>query len=202
MQRIKPDATYFTDHSKQNHWCESCYSSTKTTELLDLDDGTKVGKKDLQEFKNDALAEEAWVNCDECSSWVHQICGLFNGRTNNSNAKYTCPRCYVLRAPDVVTRKNSRIGIKGARELPHCKMSEFIEKGLQEALESAYVSRANELKVSYDEIEKADGLSVRVVSNIEKKHVVGEKVSLSRNCCNAADFYIPHFSFSTYSSRC
>jgi hypothetical protein len=64
-----------------------------------------------------------------------------------------------------------------AEDLPHCKMSMAIEKGLLKTLESAYEDRASELGVDVSEVEKADGLFVRVVSNMEKKHVVRDEVS-------------------------
>jgi hypothetical protein len=73
MQRIKRNAAYFTDRTKQNHWCDTCFEQLDPNERILLDDGTKVLKKELQELKNDALPEEGWVNCDECHSWVHQV---------------------------------------------------------------------------------------------------------------------------------
>jgi Bromodomain/TAZ zinc finger len=73
MQRIKRNAAYFTDRTKQNHWCDTCFEQLDPKECILLDDGTKVLKKELQELKNDALPEEGWVNCDECHSWVHQV---------------------------------------------------------------------------------------------------------------------------------
>jgi E1A/CREB-binding protein len=176
MQRIKPDAIYYTDRTKQNHWCEPCYSLTKATEHFDLDDGTKVFKKGLQEFKNDSVAEEGWVHCDDCNSWVHQICGLFNGRTNNSSAKYTCPRCTLKNAPDLIGRHTPPSFMKGAKELPHCKMSLAIENGLFQALEVAYMNHSKVAKVPFDDIKKVEGLAVRVLSSVDKNHVVGEKV--------------------------
>lgn len=58
-------------------------------------------------------------------------------------------------------------------------MSDAIEKGMADALQAAYASRASELGVPVEEVEKVDGLCVRVLSNLEKRHFVGEKVS---NC--------------------
>lgn len=177
MQRIKRNAIYFTDRTKQNHWCDSCFPDLTGDEPIVLDDGTEVHKKDLQELKNDALPEEAWVNCDECHSWVHQTCALFNGRTNKSNARYSCPNCHLKKA-DVQPLESAKV-MKGAAELPHSKMSEVIEKGLHNALQTAYSARAGELGVSVEEVEKAESFSVRVVSNVEKRHFVGEKVRTS-----------------------
>lgn len=77
MQRIKRNAAYFTDRTKQNHWCDVCFAQLDPNQGILLDDGTKVFKKELQELKNDALPEEGWVNCDDCRSWVHQVCSMF-----------------------------------------------------------------------------------------------------------------------------
>ena len=175
MQRINRGAMYYTDRTKQNHWCESCFNVLKPDDGIILDDGSEITKCDLQSFKNDALPEEGWVNCDECNSWVHQVCGLFNGRTNKSTARYTCPNCVIRRRNQAFPASTEKL-VKNAVDLPHCKMSEAIENGLYKTLEQAYNDRASELGVSLDEVERAEGLTVRVISNAEKKHIVGEKV--------------------------
>jgi E1A/CREB-binding protein len=173
MQRIKRNAIYFTDRTKQNHWCSTCFDQLDPNELILLDDGSKAQKKELQEFKNDALPEEGWVNCDICHSWVHQICALFNGRTNKSDAQFCCPTCYLNQNADDGNRKRND---NPAEDLARCKMSDVIEKGLEDALQAAYAARAAELGVDVDVVEKADQLSVRVVSNVDKQHFVGDKV--------------------------
>ena len=177
MQRIKRNASYYTDRTKQNHWCDACFSEKKANDPIHLDDGTEIYKKDLQEFKNDALPEEGWVNCDDCQSWVHQICSLFNGRTNKSTARFTCPACYVNKPIPEGARAASK-AVQEAQDLPRCKMSDAIEDGMKEALQTAYRKRASELGVTVDEVEKAEGLAVRVVSNVDKRHMVGDKVRL------------------------
>jgi len=180
MQRIRRNATYYTDHTKLNHWCTSCFGDLDDKELILLEDGSEVRKSSLQKFKNDGLPEEAWVQCDECSGWVHQVCALFNGRRNKNAAAYRCPKCHVdkCREGDLI---ESETRVKSAKDLPHCKMSLSIEAGLHKALASAYEEKAMELGVDVAEVERAEGLFVRVVSNMEKKHVVRDEVS-----CRAA----------------
>ncbi len=175
MQRIRRKATYYTDRTKQNHWCSACFSSLDESVPIMLDDGTEVLKASLQSFKNDALPEEAWVQCDECSGWVHQICALFNGRKNKNAAAYRCPKCHIKAAPGGVTNEQKKL--KTAKDLPQCKMSLEIESGLRRALGRAYEDRAKELGVDVSDVEKVEGLSVRVLSNMEKNHVVRDEVS-------------------------
>jgi len=175
-QIIKKKAAYYTDRTKQNNWCDSCYPLLKPDLAVVLDDGSEIQKKELQEFKNDALPEEAWVHCDQCHSWVHQVCALFNGRTNKSTSTYTCPNCHLKRVNPCDTRTATEKLLKGAEDLTHSKMSTAIENGLKEALRTEYTARAEELGVGFDEVEKASGLTVRVVSNLEKKHFVRKEM--------------------------
>ena len=146
---------------------------------MPLDDGSEIMKASLQKFKNDALPEEAWVQCDDCHEWVHQICALFNGRRNKTAAAYTCPSCYV--------KKNNKKGkgketseevqvVKCAKDLPQCTMSEEIERGVKKALAKKYEEKAKELKIGIDEIDKAESISIRVVSNMERQHQVRDEV--------------------------
>lgn len=69
--------------------------------------------------------------------------------------------------------------VKCAKDLPQCSMSEAIEKGLENALAKKYEEKAAELDVSLDEIDKVDDISIRVVSNMERQHLVRDEVSLT-----------------------
>lgn len=112
----------------------------------------------------------------------YQVCALFNGRTNKSNARFTCPTCYINVPTSEESREKARKIVKGAEDLPRCKMSDALEKGLHDALRAAYVTRSNELGVDVEDVEKSEGLCVRVLSNVEKKSVVGEKVCNLKYC--------------------
>ena len=176
MQRIRRNAFYYTDSSKQNSWCAPCYDKLKDADPILLDDGTEIRKKDLQRLKNDAVAEEAWVECDYCKTWIHQICGLFNGRKNRTAAPFICPKCVLKERtenPEVIP---SRVSTHVAKDLPHCAMSKAIERGLERALQKAYDKKAKELNCPVAHVEKANDLYVRVVSSTEKKHAVRDEV--------------------------
>jgi len=178
MQRIKRGATYYTERTKANHWCQACYEGLSPEETLVLDDGTEIKKNDLYDVKNDALPEEAWVTCEECQCWVHQACALFNGRANRSNAKYTCPNCVLKRGDTVGFPVSKQKFMKTAEDIAKCKMSDAIEEGVKNALEKAYTEKAKEQGVSVEEIDRAEGLFVRVLSNVEKTQQVGEEMVL------------------------
>jgi len=177
MQKIRRNSYYYTAGSKSNsnHWCVNCHGLLKDEETIMLDDGTEVWKKDLQKVKNDSMPEEAWVQCDKCDSWVHQICALFNGRKNKSASSFSCPKCDLakLSAPGL---KLASKPLKAAKDLPHCKMSLAIEKGLEKHLGKAYMLRAKNKGLTLQKVEKVEGVTVRVVSNMEKKHVVRDEM--------------------------
>jgi E1A/CREB-binding protein len=175
MQKIRRNATYFTDRTKQNHWCASCHLRLNEGTPIVLEDGSEVRKAALQKLKNDALPEEAWVQCDDCTGWVHQICALFNDRRNKNTATYLCPKCHIKKTSDKEIIDDEKC-VKVAKDLPHCTMSGKIEKGLNGILTKAYEDRAKELGIDVTSVEKVEGISVRVISNIEKNHSVREEV--------------------------
>jgi hypothetical protein len=65
-----------------------------------------------------------------------------------------------------------------AGDVPHCTMSEAIEKGLYLALKKEYEKKAKELNIPVDNVLKANNLYVRVVNASEKKHTVRGQVSV------------------------
>lgn len=183
MQRIKPHTAYYTDTTKQNNWCQDCFGLMTEKETIVLDDGSTIFKQDLQESKNNEISEEAWIKCDDCHSWMYQVCALFNGRANDSTAKYTCPKCYLRKkdggggvTPET-TSAAAELQIKGASDLSQSQMSTALEQGVEKALQAAYQTKADELGVEIDKVIKAKDLTIRVVSNVESKHLAGDKVS-------------------------
>lgn len=176
MQKIRRNATYFTDSFKQNHWCEHCYTNRlKDDELIQLDDGRVTTKSLLIELKNDSSPEEAWVQCDQCHDWNHQVCALFNGSQNAKTSTFMCSKCF-LKSPGE-NDKQARTGIKGASELPHCNLSRSIEDGLLKTLSKVYEKVAKDRTCTVAQVEKAEGLNVRVVSSMKKTQKVREAVS-------------------------
>ena len=174
MQRIGRNSCYYAAGKKSsgNIWCVNCYTHLEDDMPLVLEDGTEVRKCDLQKFKNDSMPEEAWVQCDSCESWIHQICALFNGRKVNT---CSCPKCHLAKL-NLGEVDDVEVPMKTAKDIPHCEMSEAIEKGLQNHLLEEYEARAKTLGVSTDQVEKVEELHVRVISNVEKTHVVREQV--------------------------
>jgi len=123
--------------------------------------------------KNDAVPEEKMVQCAECGVWVFQICALYTG---GADGKLTCPSCVLKRGETVGFPVCKQKHFKGASEIQKCQLSDSIEEGVQRTLEKAYGDRAKEQGVSLDEVERAEGLCIRVLSNFEKKQHVGKEM--------------------------
>ncbi|KAL3945077.1 MAG: hypothetical protein SGBAC_000868 [Bacillariaceae sp.] len=128
-------------------------------------------KSQLLRSKNDSLPEEAWIECDECNCRIHQICALYNGRTAKPNSVFRCSECEEKRNVKVPRNMGSR-----ATDLPKCSMSLFIEQGLKRTLADAYERAAAKHNCSLQQIQKVQGLTVRVMSHIEKKHLIREEM--------------------------
>lgn len=196
MQKIKRNAIYYTKGSHQNIWCVRCYSKLKENESIMLDDGTETRKSRLHEAKNDSNPEETWVRCDGCKANVHQVCALTSDRIRNPEEKFFCPKC------DLKNREGFDLEPvpynRRAKDLQRCEMSNELEAGVIKCLEAAYESKAKELNIPFEEVEKAEGLSIRVLSHITKKHGVRDEVGFFSAFCHAWVFKLITHNCSTH----
>lgn len=173
MQKIKRGEVYYTDKTNKNHFSQSCFESMAPDEVIVLDDGSEITKAELSPVTHDALPEEPWVTCVECTSRVYKVCALFTG---GDDEKYTCPNCVLKRGDTVGFPVSKQTPIKGAADIAKCALSDSIEDGIQRALEKAYKDKAEETKVAIEDVQEAAGICVRVLSNQEKKFPVGEEM--------------------------
>lgn len=166
-KRIRRNSYYYAATGNQYHWCAQCHQELRDNQPITLPDMT-LTKKDLQKKKHDEHQEEPWVQCDLCHRWVHQICGLFNGRRNVSEAvAYLCPHCILSRRA-ALGEHTIMTKILTAKDLPHTKLSTFLEQRIRESLEEAYAAAAAEGK----QVERAPDLFLRQVSSVDKMHTV------------------------------
>ena len=98
MQRVKRNATYYVTTDGIMLWCQKCHTSLPQL-ILEVPNGPPVLKRNLMRCKSDEEVAEAWVSCDACGKWVHEICGLYNERFGDADhsgklqPRYECPRC-------------------------------------------------------------------------------------------------------------
>lgn len=165
---------YYTNGSHQNIWCGKCYSKLKDNDTIILDDGSETRKSRLYEAKNDSNPEETWVRCDGCEANVHQICALTSDRIRDPSRKFLCPKC-DLKSRSGMEPKLAKYYLR-AEDLQRCEMSDSMEKGLALILQHAYELKAKQLQIPIDDVEKAEGLFIRVLSHITKKQPVRDEM--------------------------
>ncbi|KAL2335301.1 hypothetical protein Fmac_016514 [Flemingia macrophylla] len=133
--------------------------------------GTSVSKADLDKRTNNGESEEAWVECNKCKSWQHQICALYNNKRDlDHSAEYTCPICRLKEIENgmyVPLRKNAMFG---AKDLARTMLSDHIERRLFKRLMQESEDWATvEGNKNFDEVLLSENLSVRVVLSVEKQ---------------------------------
>ena len=173
--RIKRGQVYYHipqgagGEARKDAWCNTCYNAINGAIQVE---GAKYPKSALAKKKNDDDLEEPWVQCDYCNNWYHQICVLFNGRRNEGGeAPFTCPGCILSqlerkeRTP-TTTRPSSQLP---ASVLPQTRLSYFLEERLRKVLSHERNERAKLFGKSVEETPTSEGLTVRVVSSVEKK---------------------------------
>eukprot|EP01018_Ginkgo_biloba_P007798 Gb_24654 [translate_table: standard] len=174
--RIKRNAMYYTmgTGDTRHYFCIPCYNEVRS-DTVEVD-GMTIPKSRLEKRKNDEETEEAWVQCDKCEAWQHQICALFNGRRNEGGqAEYTCPNCYVVEVERGERKPLPQSAVLGAKDLPRTHLSDHIEQRLFRRLRQERQERARTLGKSYEEVLGAEALVVRVVSSVDKKLEVKQR---------------------------
>lgn len=177
--RIRRNTYYFTCPENKFHWCQPCYTDAKDKELIAGEKSVK--KEELTKRKNDELHEEPWVQCDKCNRWVHQICVLFNGRkVDGKNEKqsepFYCPSCLL----EVRKSDPAKVPIKpntlGASELSSTKLSCFLETRVAAVLQKRRKEDAETMDRPIEEVQTAENLVIRQVSNVERQIMVRDKM--------------------------
>lgn len=177
-QKIKRGQTYYSTSSEyetKGCWCHGCYTDQKGDKVLY--ESMVIRKADLQKKKNDEETEEYWVQCDACEAWVHQICGLFNKGRNDKDVHYLCPRCLIQ---GLERGERQRIEMRPqamleAKDLPQCNLSMLLEKRVVTALQVERVARAKAQGKPVQEIPTAEGMTIRVINNVQKRCEVKPK---------------------------
>ncbi|KAK7266742.1 hypothetical protein RIF29_19395 [Crotalaria pallida] len=171
--RIKRNVFYYQRGEEkldtQHFFCTSCYNNSGGGDITF--NGTSVAKTLLDRKRNDDESEEAWVECDKCKIWQHQICALYNNKRDlDCSAVYICPRC---RIKDIENGKHvplPKTDNFGAKDLPRTQLSDHIENRLFKSLMKERADTAKvEGKNNPDEVLAAENLSVRVVLSVDKQ---------------------------------
>ena len=175
-QKIRRSAFYYTTPDNKQFWCLPCFNSCLKDEVT-LEDGTVIKKEQLQKRKNAEIQEEAWVQCNSCNRWYHQICCLFNGRRNDQTMNgragegdpYFCPMC-ILRYIDHTNANRLPVTHQplsrrhAASDLPRSKFSDFLETRVHKRILESRQKYAEEHGLHLEDVAKPGDINIRVVS--------------------------------------
>ncbi|PON83183.1 Histone acetyltransferase Rtt109/CBP [Trema orientale] len=168
---IKRGTNYYlnpNEDSNKYFFCTSCYKKCRKGKISIH--GVCISKETLRPAKNEAEILDPWVQCDKCDGWQHQICGLFNAKSDlEGKTKYVCPKCLLKDMESGDYRYSSNSAVFGAKDLPQTKLSDHIERRLFRRLKEEREEIAKVTGKYFNEVQGANDLVVRVVSCIKKK---------------------------------
>ncbi|KAL8471923.1 hypothetical protein ACS0TY_029236 [Phlomoides rotata] len=166
--RILHNSTYYWSEDGMGArycFCTKCFKGSRRG-IISFNEHS-VLKATLNKDKNTEDSSEAWVQCDKCEQWQHQICALYNSEQDiKGTVKYTCPFCRLKEIEEANIHVPPAFG---ARDLRRTKLSDHIEHRLFRSLEQDRKLRAEILGKQPEEVLGASGLSVRVVLSINKQ---------------------------------
>jgi hypothetical protein len=117
-----------------------------------------------------------------CNRWVHQLCGMFNGRRNISDeVKYVCPICLAEKRRTCTSGEHIIAPLDNNRKmaaanLPQTTLTKFLEAKIEQRLALAYSEASEKHNIPIESVEKCPNLSLRLVSSYDKSHIVREGV--------------------------
>lgn len=115
------------------------------------------------------------TKCESCGDVVYDVCALFQKSAAESADRFVCPTC-LLCSKLASDAQDSGPACKSVDDIDHGNLSRSIEEGLQKLLKSLYTKAVENCDSSSENIEKVEGLKIRVLSDTQKKYCVSQEV--------------------------
>jgi hypothetical protein len=194
--KIRRNAHYYVDSSLKFHFCQSCYNELPKESTM-VESQTVIIKSELKKKKHDEEVKEDWVQCNKCTKWVHQICGLYNpkldkgpkakpgansksaGKTGASSKandrhekfEFYCPQCLLRKMEEKKLSKSQRLSpkpSKSAIDLAKTNMTDYIEGFLNRRMKLLRKEDAEKKGVRPERIPMPE-IIVRTILNREER---------------------------------
>jgi E1A/CREB-binding protein len=217
-QRIKRNTMYYISIDGIFVWCLKCYS-TLPQRILELPNRPPMYKKDLLTRKADEEIPEPIIQCNKCHQYSHQICALYNPKSDSDGTKspspskknkfkaesndYRCPLCILKDISFESPQQNNAVAMsplskKRARNIEVISSNEEIfttppvwkASSLPKSKLSIFLETFVEERL--DEMGHGsvkDTITIRMVSNAE--HCIDVPMHITQNFMTSENNKIP-----------
>nr|CAD1839748.1 unnamed protein product [Ananas comosus var. bracteatus] len=172
-KQINPRGLYYENTAKGDYplsFCSKCFKVPGEVIKTINGDVPKVNLDERRCYAETDTKNEPWLTCVKCNSWVHQICALFNGEINQGlKVEHTCLHCILEELESGGREPLQPRLVFEAQNLPTTMLSDHIEQRLFHRLKQDRKNRSDALGKNIEEVPGAEGLTVRVVSSVERK---------------------------------
>lgn len=123
--------------------------------------------------KSDAATTTTTVVKSSSSSGLK---GTVHSITTSPGSEFLCPECLLEHRKSEPEKYKIGRHAFSAKDLPRTKLSDFLERRIIKSLQAEREDEAKWTQRDVNDVETAEGLTVRLVSNIEKQLVVRDKM--------------------------
>ncbi|CAH0480207.1 unnamed protein product [Peronospora belbahrii] len=189
--RIRRNCYYYTSADNKYHCCHQCYGNL--ADVIKHNEGRHEKKPQLIKTENCQPTDSSGTASSPSSTGTKsskvtttttlvknipslESKGTVHSITTSPGSEFLCPECLLEHRKSEPEKYRIGRHAFSAKDLPRTKLSDYLERRIKKSLQAEREDEAKWTQRDIKDVETADGLAVRLVSNIEKQLMVRDKM--------------------------